>query len=291
MPKVHIDGMLMHWLRTAWRETPGGLRALCLALWAVGAALLGLGWWGDRTGFWSDRPFVTNVFSSVTAVSFGVPLALIVLGRMGVAQAEAVEARAARRLAVKVVEDLVLAVPRLCPGAASDLRDAETGLLAVERAAQEAIRRWESSRDEVSLGELRGLVTDGSLSRALEGFRAAVRPGRQAVPVVAEVSAHWSFLNTTVRSRLLETGETWIEAPLAARIDESVRLLTADPYMDGWLRDLDMALRRFDTSRDVSAALRDLWVRLETGAELAEAVGRLGGLTAEASEVLGRLGR
>lgn len=111
---------------------------------AVGAALLGFGWWGDQAGFWAGKPFITNVFSSVTAVSFGVPLALIVVERMGVAQAEAVEARTARRLAAEVVEDLVLAVPGLRPGAASNLRDAEAGLRVVERAAQEAIRQWEA---------------------------------------------------------------------------------------------------------------------------------------------------
>lgn len=276
----------MRWLRTAWRETPGGLRALSLALWLVGAALVGFGWWGDQVGFWADKPFITNVFSSVTAVSFGVPLALIVVERMGVAQAEAVEARAARRLAAKVVEDLVLAVPRLHPGAASNLRDAEAGLRVVERAAQEAIRQWESSRDQESVRTLRQLVEDGSLLRALEDFRVAVRPGRQAVPVVAEVAAHWSFLNTTVRSRLLETGETWLEAPLAAQIDGMVGRLTADPYMDGWLRDVDMALRRFSTSPDLSFSLLDLWVQLELGAELAEAIAQLGRLTAEASLVL-----
>jgi len=277
---------LMRWLRMAWRETPGGLRALSLALWAVGGALLGFGWWGDQVGFWADKPFITNVFSSVTAVSFGVPLALIVVERMGVAQAEAVEARAARRLAAKVVKDLVLAVPRLRPGTASNLRDAEAGLRVVERAAQEAIRQWESSRDQESVRALRRFVEDGSLFRALEDFRVAIRPGRQAVPVVAEVSAHWSFLNTTVRSRLLETGETWLEAPLAAQIDGMVGRLTADPYMDGWLRDVDMALRRFSTSPDLSFSLRDLWAQLELGAELAEAIAQLAGLTAEASLVL-----
>src|SRR4051812_50087092 len=86
----------MRWLRMAWRETAGGLRALSLALWAVGGALLGFGWWGDQVGFWADKPFITNVFSSVTAVSFGVPLALIVVGRVGGAQAGAVGGRGGR---------------------------------------------------------------------------------------------------------------------------------------------------------------------------------------------------
>jgi hypothetical protein len=269
-----------------WRETPDGLRVLWLVLWSAGVVLLGLGWWGDEVGFWSSKPFITNVFSSLTAALFGVPIALVVVQRLGVTQAEAVEARAARRLAATVVEDLASAAPRLRPGPLSDLRDAEAELGKVERAAQEAIRQWDSTQDEESLRALRALVNDGTLDKALADFRSAIRPGRQAVPAVAEVSAHWSFLNTTVRSRLLETGGTWLAAPLAAQIDEMVKLVTADPYMDGWLRDLDMAIRRFQTASDLSTALRQLWTQLEIGSELAEALSHLSDLTAQASGVL-----
>ncbi|MFI0227802.1 hypothetical protein [Streptomyces lydicus] len=60
--------------------------------------LLGLGWWGDRTGFWADKSFVTNVFSSVTAATFGVPLALVVPNRVAMVQAEAVKVRAGRTI-------------------------------------------------------------------------------------------------------------------------------------------------------------------------------------------------
>jgi hypothetical protein len=257
-----------------------------LVLWGVDVGLVSVGWWGDQVGFWSSKPFITNVFSSLTAALFGVPLALIVLQRLGLAQAEAVEARAAQRLATTVVEDLASAAPRLHPGPLSDLRNAEAELLTVERAAQEAIRQWDSTQDEESLRALRELVADGTLDKALADFRSAIRPGRQAVPAVAEVSAHWSFLNITVRSRLLETGGTWLAPPLAAQIDKIVKLVTADPYLDGWLRDLDMAVRRFHTTSDLSTALRHLWTQVEIGYELAEAVGQLSELTAQACRVV-----
>jgi hypothetical protein len=278
----------MRWLRGVWRETPGGLRVLWLVLWGVDAALLGAGWWGDQAGFWSTKPFITNVFSSLTAALFGVPLALIVLQRVVLTQAETVAARAAQRLAAKVVEDLVVAVAKLCPVPVSDVRNVEAELLMVERAAQETIRRWDRNQDEDSLSALRGLVDNGTLDKALEGFRSVIRPGRQTVPVVAEISAHWSFLHTTVRSRLLEAGRTWLAPPLAAQIDEMVRRLTTDPYLDGWLRDLDMAVGRFQTTSDLSTALRNVWAQLEIGYELAEAVSLLSDLTAEASRALTR---
>jgi len=277
---------LAGWVRSVWEETPRGLRAGCAALWATGAALLALGWWGDHEGFWTDRAFVTNVFSSVTAAAFGVPLALVVLDRIGMAQAEAVEARAGRRLAVRVAGDFAASVPRLVPGPAAGLDEAAAGLLALERAAQEALRNWESTQDEAGLAELRQLLEDGSLERALEGFRTAVRPGKQAVPAVAELSAHWSFLNVTVRSRLLETGGCWLAPHLAAQIDEYVSRLAADPYLDGWLRDLDIAVRRFGNGSDVSGHLHELWRQLETGSETAEALGGLGALSRAASDVL-----
>jgi hypothetical protein len=67
-----------------------------------------------------------------------------------------------------------------------------------------------------------------------------------------------------------------------------VELVTADPYLDGWLRDLDMAIRRVHTASpsDLSSALRNLLTPLETGYELAEAVGKLGDLTTQAARVL-----
>ncbi|MFI1839025.1 hypothetical protein [Streptomyces olivaceoviridis] len=142
----------------------------------------------------------------MTAAAFGVPLALVVLNRGGMAQTEAVDARAGRRLAARAVGDFAASVPRLIPGPREGLDEAATGLLAWERAAQEAIRDRESGQNDTGLTGLRQLLEEGTLQRALEGFRTAVRPGRQAVPAVAEVSAHWSFLNTAVRSRLLETG-------------------------------------------------------------------------------------
>jgi hypothetical protein len=257
-----------------------------LLLWGMGAALLGAGWWGDQVGFWSSKPFVTNVFSSLTAAMFGVPLALIVLQRVGLAQAEMVEARAAQRLAAEVVEDLVVAAAKLCPGSLSDVRQVEAELLMVERAAQEAIRQWDRSQDEDRLSALRRFLDDGTLDKALEGFRSAITPGRRTVPVVAEISAHWSFLNTTIRSRLLESGRIWLAPSLAAQIDEMVRRLTTDPYLDGWLRDLDMAIGRFRNTLDLSGVLRDLWIQVEVGYEFAEAVSLLGDLAAEASRAL-----
>ncbi|MFI0217661.1 hypothetical protein [Streptomyces lydicus] len=97
-------------------------------------------------------------------------------------------------------------------------------------------------------------------------------------------------MNTTVRSRLLETGGSWLSAHLAAQIDVYVSRLTADAYLDGWLRDLDIALRRFTDGSDVPRALQELWRQLEMGSEVAEAVIELGALSREACAVLAPTG-
>ncbi|MGW0712056.1 hypothetical protein ACWD4G_39930 [Streptomyces sp. NPDC002643] len=58
--------------------------------------------------------------------------------------------------------------------------------------------------------------------------------------------------------------------------------------MDGWLRDLDIAVRRFGNGTDVSTTLHELWRQLETGSEVAEALGGLGTPSREAAEALRR---
>ncbi|MGW0204396.1 hypothetical protein ACWDZ8_00740 [Streptomyces sp. NPDC003233] len=56
--------------------------------------------------------------------------------------------------------------------------------------------------------------------------------------------------------------------------------------MDGWLRDLDIAIRRFTKGADGFAALRELWRQLETGWEVAEALAGLGSLSRDACAAL-----
>lgn len=167
--------------------------------------------------------------------------------------------------------------------------------MSAESIAQEAIRRWESTHDDDSLHDLRALITSGTLDAALDNFRQAVIPGRSAIPLVADVSIQWAFLNGTVRTRLLESGGSWIAPFEAAQTDEMVSRVARDPYIDGWLRDTDMAVRRFNTtptqSADMSPALRDLWIQLEMGAETIEAVNRLPELAAEAARALGPHGK
>ncbi|MFE7935612.1 hypothetical protein ACFU6S_44220 [Streptomyces sp. NPDC057456] len=96
----------MTWLRTWWRETPTLVRNWTTVLLPTGVILFVLGLIGDQKGFWEDRSFLTNLVSSLTALMFGVPLALHFLGRLGAAQETAAATRDWRRWAARAASDL-----------------------------------------------------------------------------------------------------------------------------------------------------------------------------------------
>lgn len=70
-----------------WRSTSTAVKILFFVLLALGSVMLVFGAKGDASGFWADRPFLTNVFSSLTAAMFGIPIALAVLHQIAAAQA------------------------------------------------------------------------------------------------------------------------------------------------------------------------------------------------------------
>ncbi|MEU0551232.1 hypothetical protein [Micromonospora sp. NPDC005979] len=66
----------------SWRAASPTVRLLALVSWAVGVVVLAAGWLGDREGFWSDRPFLTNVASSLATAALGLPIALVVIQQL-----------------------------------------------------------------------------------------------------------------------------------------------------------------------------------------------------------------
>jgi hypothetical protein len=78
---------LMPGLVGQWRSTSTAVKIVFFVLLVLGSVMLVLGAKGDATGFWADRPFLTNVFSSLTAAMFGIPIALAVLHQIAAAQA------------------------------------------------------------------------------------------------------------------------------------------------------------------------------------------------------------
>ena len=75
------------WAKQAWDSTDPSVRVLSAVMCLLGVGLVVLGWIGDSRGWWKDRPFLTNLVSSVTTALFGIPFALVILERIANARA------------------------------------------------------------------------------------------------------------------------------------------------------------------------------------------------------------
>jgi hypothetical protein len=92
-----------------WRETGTTIRRLCLAMPLIGIVVVTVGVLGDAFNWWTDRPFLTNLTSSITSALFGIPLALVVFQRLTSLQAERLERRSAYRVLRRAADELLSA--------------------------------------------------------------------------------------------------------------------------------------------------------------------------------------
>jgi hypothetical protein len=90
-----------------WRSTSTPVKIIFFVMLVLGSAMLALGARGDANGFWEDRPFLTNVFSSLTAAMFGIPIALAVLQQIAAAQASHAAEIRQRDAAANLLEGMV----------------------------------------------------------------------------------------------------------------------------------------------------------------------------------------
>ncbi|MGW6927530.1 hypothetical protein ACWGA9_40785 [Streptomyces sp. NPDC054950] len=194
-------------LRTIWEETPKITRTTCKVLPLLGALCLALGIIGDSRGWWVDRSFLTNLASSITGLFFGVPFALIVLSRLGEAQAEISEKREVRRFAARTGRELRRSVMEIVqPPLQSD------PLLALDHISAELEQTIPD--DDEDLGEI---VFDKVLRLLQESFHL-----QQAAVWAGKAAAHWRTLDEDVRPRLAETDLQWITDEHVRRITQSL---------------------------------------------------------------------
>jgi hypothetical protein len=216
-------------LQVVWGETGSTLKRVWIVLWTSAVILLALGVWGDNTGFWTDKPYLTNTFSALTSAAFGVPVALVVLQRVSASEADAAEARSARRMAGRVSADLASTVSAL-------VRDGVPAMQAVQA----------SLRDQRDL-----LVPNGDYWRSATAPRLHYQPYIEAIESairtierlfisdtkqhLAEVSVQWSILTTESRFRLLSSDNRW---PPGQQVEElGVLIFTVTgPILEDWRR-------------------------------------------------------
>jgi hypothetical protein len=221
-------------IRTIWNETSSTLKRAWIALWAVGAALLAFGAWGDSSGFWSNKPYLSNTFSEMTSAAFGVPVALVLLQRLASFESAAAESRSARRMARRVSADLESTV-RVLAG------DDVTGM----RAALEHLREQRESL--LPQGDYWHPPAAPKLHYqpyidAIEGVLGKVgklfAPGAERH--LAEVSSQWSILATESRFRLLATENNWLPGLQAEQLGSLVTTVTGNALRDWRQKGLEL---------------------------------------------------
>jgi hypothetical protein len=224
-PKAQFWGKL----RTAWNETGSKLKKTWILLWVSGVILLTFGEWGDSAGFWTNRPYLTNTFSALTSAAFGVPVALVVLQRIAASEADAGEARAARRMAARVSADLASAVMALAGDGIPAMRAA---LVYLREQRDSLVPNGDYWRPATAPRLYYQPFTDAierAFERIEELFSAEIRRH------LAEVSTQWSILTTESRSRLLATDNEWLTGLHAKELDALVRTVTG-PRLKNWRR-------------------------------------------------------
>jgi len=214
-------------LRAAWNETSSTLRTAWIVLWTVGIMLLIFGAWGDSMGFWANKPYLTNTFSALTSAAFGIPLALVVLQRVAASEADAAEARAARRMAGRVSADLAATVVALVKDGIPAMQTLKEYLRDQRESLVPNGDHWRPA----AAPRLYYQPFIDAIGSAMERIEALFNPDIKRH--LAEVSAQWSILTTESRSRLLATGNKWLTGLQVEELGALVITATG-PTLEDW---------------------------------------------------------
>ena len=200
------------WSKQAWDNTSASVRVLSAVMWLTGVVLAVLGWIGDSRGFWLNRPFFTNLASSVTAALFGIPFALVILQQITNARASREEARSAQRLAARVSRQML--------NAARDMvQPSAQAMAALTKLAE---------REKQDLGP----------DKDREAWPDLVKGGNAFVEAGERLWERWDCLKHAMYDLVLETDRRWIESNEVAGLEGfrsggSWRNLSGDNYAQG----------------------------------------------------------
>ncbi|MER7271694.1 hypothetical protein ABT344_25730 [Micromonospora carbonacea] len=209
-------------LREAWAQTGRPVRVASLGMWSAGGLGTVVGVVGDQLGWWDDRPFLTNLMSSLVGALFGIPLALIVLRRVTAVEGRRTERAEALHVAHVTAERLAADLAPLCP----DRRLAERAAGILRRLDDELLPGLADHRFGPALAEALTLWTE-----AVGLCDAGLRDAPSARDVLRDAEATWRHLRRDVAPRLRAHGVSWPSRATADRVDR----LLAD--VDAFLRD------------------------------------------------------
>ena len=233
---MHIK--FIRWVAQVWRETPLSLRVATLVMWFAGTAMVALGSVGDSKGFWTSRPFLTNLASSVTGAAFGIPLALLVLQRIAVGEAERQETRTMKRLARNVACDMYQVVMSILvdPGSSLDERIAALKPIITNLAKiDEAVRKAMNNAIDYGEDDRMRIIADQQeydkwrdLQRQFHKAYPTAMADFEAVLDVSKIPAakqklldHWRYLLDEVQPRVRASGGSYLDLD---RIEEFTKI-------------------------------------------------------------------
>jgi hypothetical protein len=213
----------------------------------AGAVGVFFGVLGDGDGWWEGRSYLTNLFSSLTGLFFGVPFALLVLSRLTAAQADVVERRGVRRLIERVtgefdsMRDAVFESARLrSHDQRADLvREWRDALREAKQSLDVALERWETETREAGVPAWSPgpqFQASASTQAALEAAADAVNGARSLRPYARPdasdwpewegnrkmLEARWMELNREVRERAKEIGLDWVSFGTQRVLDDDI---------------------------------------------------------------------
>jgi hypothetical protein len=236
------------WIARAWADTGGGVRVACLVMWLLGVLTTAAGVLGDAQGWWTDRPFLTNLVSSLAGALFGIPIALIVIQRITALETYRRERQDVVRFARVTIDDLL---------------DNLTGLSREPDLISGLVDRLRQLADEL-LPALprRGYGT--GLAEVLTEWREVLVlwpevfvDQTQASRILRRADVHWRFFRNHVEPRLRRHQVTWVST---ADADTVGRLLsaTAVHYRDCGEQEEELAdaAERALTSRSTAPLVR-----------------------------------
>ncbi|WP_432138642.1 hypothetical protein [Streptomyces sp. bgisy154] len=214
-------------MRTFWDESPSIIRQISLLLWALGLLTLFLGIYGDECGWWSDRSFLTNIASGVTAALFGIPVALLFLSQLATLQAEQAQRSAARGLAIRLAEEFRESVVKLVKEDAPENVDAHlSDVLIAFDSVRAQFRQAARACEDRPVGD--------RASQALRRAADALLQARGKWNVVfdsnstkrarwTEIEHSWDIFTAESRTPLTEAGLPWLKPSLLHQTSETVK--------------------------------------------------------------------
>lgn len=221
------------------------LLTVCATLLTVGVVIGVIGYHLDASGYWTTRPFLSNVVSGVTTGCFGVPVALLLFSRLERKQNERTERLVIARIRIALLESMRQPIKSI-ESVFVVLAELDTfsKMKSAHECISSAVRKYKSdhetaaemsraggdSRDKASwLIAIACLELDDALTRQKEVLQQCLNELAANIPSRADndiwwvdLAENWHRLQDDVRSRAIAAGEIWVAEEHASLLDTAL---------------------------------------------------------------------